>query len=53
VRPPEGFEGWAGGGNQERDEVGDHQQEDEQGDDAGFGRDFAEPDGADKKTADE
>src|ERR1035441_3579156 len=39
--------GWAGGGNQERGEVGDHQQEDEQGNDAGFDGDVrAEPDGA-------
>ena len=53
VRPPESFERGVVAG-EEGGEVGDHQQEDEQGDDAGLVGDFlAEPDGADEEAADE
>ena len=41
-------------GDEEGGEVGDHQEEDEEGDEAGLVGDFfAEPDGADEEAADE
>ena len=54
VDPPEGFDRCARVGEEEGGEVGGHQREDEQSDEAGFVGDLlAEPDGANKKTADE
>jgi len=53
MRPPESFESCVVAG-EEGGEVGDHQQEDERGDDAGFiGNLLAEPDGANEEAADE
>ena len=53
VRPPEGFQR-SPVAHEERGEVGDHQEKDKQGDDAGFVGEFlAEPDGPDEEAADE
>ena len=54
VNPPEGAGGGRAFRGEERGQVGDHQQEDEAGDDAGLDGDlFAQPARADKEAADE
>ncbi len=54
VNPPEGADRRAGVGDEERGQVGGHQDEDQQGDEAGFpGELFAQPFGADEEAADE
>ena len=54
MRPPEPARRGGGGRYGESGEIGDHQGEDEEGDDAGFvGHFAAEPDGADEEAADE
>ena len=54
VRPPESSRGGAGVGNEESGEIGGHQDEDEQGDEAGFpGELLAEPAWAHEEAADE
>ncbi len=54
VHPPEDAGGGAGVGDKERGQIGDHQHEDQQRNDAGFpGELCAQPSGADEKPADE
>jgi len=54
MHPPENSRGGVGVGDEERGQVGDHQQEDEEGDEAGLVRELlAEPLGAHEETADE
>ena len=54
VNPPEGAGGGRAFRGEERGQVGDHQQEDEAGDDAGLDGDlFAQPARADEEAADE
>ncbi len=54
VDPPENPRGRVGVGDKERGQVGDHQQEDEEGDEAGLVRELiTQPFGADQETADE
>ena len=54
VDPPENPRGRVGVGDKKRGQVGDHQQEDEEGDEAGLpGELLAEPPGPDQETADE
>ncbi len=57
MRPPQQALGEACVGDEERCEVGDHEEEDQAGDDAGFRREFVafalKPDGPDDEAADE
>ena len=53
VRPPERRDRRSRPADEERGQVGDHQHEDEQRDQAGFPRKLAEPLGSDKESADE
>ena len=54
MNPPENPCGGVGVRDEKRGQVGDHEQEDQEGDEAGFpGELLAEPLGANEKTADE